>query len=86
MKPLARRLLVPTLLLFAILAAGAVAVGAFTQEQVVPVPAQIGIDGGFMSDAASDAGIDTPEMEDAPIDAPMDAPLMPDDGPISLLP
>jgi hypothetical protein len=100
MKSLARRLLVPTLLLFGILAAGAVAVGAFTNEDVVAVPAQvvpaqIGTDAGpgFLSDASADAELDAPELVDAGIvdaidagDASVDFNPIPTDGPISLLP
>jgi len=77
MKSLARRLLVPTLLLFALLAAGAVAVGAFTNDDVtvlpaqVTVPAQVGTDAGpgFLSDASDDAALDAPGMMDADNDA-----------------
>jgi hypothetical protein len=61
MQPLTRRLLVPALLLFAVLAVGTVAVGAWTNDEVVVVPAQAGDDGG-VADAMIDA---------APMDAPM---------------
>lgn len=61
MQPLTRRLLVPVLLLFAVLAIGTVAMGAWTNEEVVVVPAQVGDDGG-VADAMLDA---------APADAPM---------------
>jgi hypothetical protein len=61
MQRLTRRLLVPALLLFAVLAIGTVAVGAWTNDEVVVVPAQVGADGG-VADAMIDA---------APMDAPM---------------